>query len=118
VLAVEDGYRESKESWLMTLRDLVRRGMKAPLLATGDGALRFWAAAREVWPETKHQLCWVHKLKNVLDKLPRRLQARAKRALNDIMAAETREQAEEACELFEDEFAFQSVDSNRVSVTL
>jgi transposase-like protein len=73
VLAVEDGYRESKESWLMTLRDLVRRGMKAPLLATGDGALGFWAPAREVWPETKHQLCWVHKLKNVLDKLPRRL---------------------------------------------
>ena len=104
VLAVEDGYRESKESWLMTLRDLVRRGMKAPLLATGDGALGFWAAAREVWPETKHQLCWVHKLKNVLDKLPRRLHARAKRALNDVMTAETREQAVEACELFKNEF--------------
>ena len=104
VLAVEDGYRESKESWLLTLRSLVKRGLRAPLLATGDGALGFWAAAREVWPEMKHQLCWVHKLKNMLDKLPRRLQGRAKRALNEIMNAETREQAEEACEQFQTDF--------------
>jgi putative transposase len=100
VLAVEDGYRESNESWLFVLRGLTKRGMKAPMLAIGDGALGFWAAARELWPETTQQLCWVHKLKNVLDKLPRRLQGRAKVALHEIMNAETREQAEEACETF------------------
>jgi transposase-like protein len=70
MLAVEDGYRESKESWLFVLRGLSKRGMQPPMLAIGDGALGFWAAARELWPETTHQLCWVHKLKNVLDKLP------------------------------------------------
>ena len=80
LLAVEDGYRESAESWKTVLRDLKRRGMAAPVLAVGDGALGFWAAAREVWPETGAQSCWCHKLSNVLDKLPKRLQPRAKRA--------------------------------------
>ena len=68
LLAVEDGYRENAESWKTLLRDLKRRGMTAPVVAVGDGALGFWAAARE-------QACWVHKLANVLDKLPPRLQA-------------------------------------------
>jgi putative transposase len=77
LLAVEDGYRESAESWKALLRDLKRRGMTAPVVAVGDGALGFWAAAREVWPETSEQGCWCHKLANVLDKLPRRLQPRA-----------------------------------------
>ncbi len=104
LLAVEDGYRESEESWSELLRDLSRRGMKSPLLAIGDGALGFWAGVRNVWPETKKQLCWVHKIKNVLDKLPKRLHARAKRALHEIIKAETREQAEEACTRLETDF--------------
>jgi transposase-like protein len=90
LLAVEDGYRESAESWKMVLRELKRRGMAAPVLAVGDGALGFWAAAREVWPETREQSCWCHKLLNVLDKLPQRLQPRAKRALHEMMYAERR----------------------------
>lgn len=94
LIAVEDGYRESTESWLSLLRDLKRRGMQAPALAIGDGALGFWAAVREVWPETKEQRDWVHRLANVLDKLPKRLQTKAKRALHEIMNAETRDQAE------------------------
>jgi putative transposase len=66
LLAVEDGYRESAESWTTVLRDLKRRGLVAPVLVVGDGALGFWAAAREVWPETREQGCWCHKLSNVL----------------------------------------------------
>ena len=104
LLAVEDGYRESEESWAYVLRDLDRRGMKAPVLAIGDGALGFWAAVRNVWPDTSHQLCWVHKLKNVLDKLPRRIHGRAKLALNEIIKAETRIQAEEALEKFASDY--------------
>ena len=104
LLAVEDGYRESEESWAYVLRDLARRGMKAPLLAIGDGALGFWAAVRNVWPETRHQLCWVHKPKNVLDKLPKRLHGRAKSALNEIVKAENKKQAEEAIERFDSDF--------------
>src|SRR3984893_11636383 len=94
LLAVEDGYRESTESWKALLRDLKRRGMTAPVVAVGDGALGFWAAAREVWPETREQACWCHKLVNVLDKLPRRLQPRAKRALQEMMYAECRTDCE------------------------
>ena len=104
LLAVEDGYRESEESWACVLRGLGRRGMKAPLLSIGDGALGFWAAVRNVWPETRHQLCWVHKFKNILDKLPKRLHGRVKLALKEIVKAETKEQAEEAVELFESDF--------------
>jgi transposase-like protein len=70
LLAVEDGYRESAESWKTLLRDFKRRGMAAPVIAVGDGALDFWAAAREVWPATREQAWWCHKLVNVLDKLP------------------------------------------------
>ena len=95
VVALEDGYRESAESWQTVLRDLKRRGLRAPVLAVGDGALGFWAAVREVWPETAEQRCWVHRIANVLDKLPRRLQPRAKQALHEIMYAETRRAAEE-----------------------
>ena len=95
VVALEDGYRESTESWQTVLRDLKRRGLRAPVLAVGDGALGFWAAVREVWPETAEQRCWVHRIANVLDKLPRRLQPRAKQALHEIMYAETRAAAEE-----------------------
>jgi transposase-like protein len=104
LLAVEDGYRESAESWKTVLRDLKRRGMVAPVLAVGDGALGFWAAAREVWPETREQGCWCHKLSNVLDKLPQRLQPRAKRALHEMMYAERRSDCEAARVRFEAEY--------------
>jgi putative transposase len=104
LLAVEDGYRESTESWAVLLRGLKRRGMKAPEVAVGDGALGFWAAVREVWPETREQRCWVHKLVNVLDKLPQRLQPKAKQALHEIMYAESRKQAEEAIVCFEQDY--------------
>jgi len=104
LLAVEDGYRESAESWKALLRDLKRRGMAAPVLAVGDGALGFWAALREVWPQTREQACWCHKLSNVLDKLPQRLQPRAKRALHEMMYAERRAECEAARTRFEAEF--------------
>ena len=104
LLAVEDGYRESAESWKTLLRDLKRRGMAAPVVAVGDGALGFWAAAREVWPETREQACWCHKLGNVLDKLPQRLQPRAKRALHEMMYAECRADCEAARARFEAEY--------------
>ncbi len=90
VIAVEDGYRESTESWLSVLRDLKRRGMRAPVLAIADRALGFWGALREVWPATQAETCWVHRVANVLDKLPKRLQSRAKRALHAMMYAENR----------------------------
>jgi len=104
LLAVEDGYRESAESWKTLLRDLKRRGMAAPVLAVGDGALGFWSAVREVWPETREQACWCHKLVNVLDKLPQRLQPRAKRALHEMMYAERRSDCEAAKVRFEAEY--------------
>ncbi len=100
LIAITDGYRESTESWLDLLRDLKARGMQAPVLAIGDGALGFWAALREVWPKTREQRDWVHRLANVLDKLPKRLQPKAKAALHEIMYAESREDAE----LARDEF--------------
>lgn len=104
LIAVEDGYRESAESWAALLRDLKRRGMRAPELAVGDGALGFWAAVRDVWPETGEQRDWVHVICNVLDKLPKRLQGRAKDLLHEIMYAPTREEAEEGMERFEAEY--------------
>lgn len=104
VVALEDGYRESAESWRTLLRDLKRRGLRAPVLAIGDGALGFWAAVREVWPETAEQRCWVHRIANVLDKLPKRLQPRAKQALHEIMYADTRAIAEREITRFTHEY--------------
>lgn len=101
VVAVADGYRESTESWLGVLRDLKARGMQAPCLAVGDGALGFWAAVGEVWPQTREQRDWFHRLGNVLDKLPKRLQKKAKAALHEVMYAASRGEAEEAIERFE-----------------
>ena len=105
VVALEDGYRESTESWASLLRDLKRRGMPAPVLAVGDGALGFWAALREVYPETQEQRCWKHKIANVLDKLPKRLQPRAKDMLHEIMKAPERESALEDIDRFSQEYA-------------
>ena len=104
LIAIEDGYRESAESWASVLRDLARRGMRAPVLAVGDGALGFWAAVRDVWPETREQRCWVHRIANVLDKLPKRLHGRTKAALHEIMRAESRKVAENAMDVFEREY--------------
>ena len=88
LVAIRDGYRESKESWTDLLRDLKRRGMSAPVLAVGDGALGFWAALRQVWPETREQRDWWHKTSNVLDALPKSAQPNAKTMLSEIRDAE------------------------------
>ena len=101
LLAVQDGYRESTQSWTELLVDLQRRGLTlAPKLATGDGALGFWAALRTVYPETREQRCWVHKTANVLNKMPKSVQPRAKADLHEIWMAETREQAHQAFDTF------------------
>jgi transposase-like protein len=105
LLAVVDGYRESTESWQSVLRDLKLRGMQAPVLAIGDEALGFWSALRDVWPETEEQLDWCHKMANVLDKLPKRLQPRAKRALREILYSATTDDAHESFDAFIDEFS-------------
>jgi putative transposase len=104
LIAVEDGYRESTESWATVLRDLKRRGLRAPAVAVGDSALGFWAAVGAVWPDTREQRCWVHRLVNVLDKLPKRLQPKAKQALHAIMNAPTRADAEAGIEAFVTEY--------------
>lgn len=104
VVAIEDGYRESTAAWATVLRDLKRRGLSAPKLAVADGALGFWAALRQVYPETEEQRCWVHKMGNVLDKLPQRLQPRAKAHLREIMRAPTRQDALEEIDRFVAEF--------------
>ena len=87
-MAVEDGYRESAESWLTVLRGLHERGLEAPLLAIGDGALGFWKALSEVWPQTAEQRCWVHRTANVLDKLPKRLQPQVRTSPWTVSAIE------------------------------
>lgn len=101
LLAVHDGYRESKLSWVEILRDLKRRGLKnLPSLATGDGALGFWAAAAEEFPSMRRQRCWVHKTANILDKMPKGVQGKAKKAIQDIYMAETKKQALKAYDAF------------------
>ena len=101
LLAIADGYRESAQSWREVLLDLKRRGLKvAPELATGDGALGFWKALREVYGQTREQRCWLHKTGNVLNKMPKSLQAKAKGHLQDIWMAETRDQAQAAFDFF------------------
>jgi transposase-like protein len=100
LVALADGHRESTESWAGLLRDARRRGMRAPVLAVGDGALGFWAALRGVFPETKEQRDWVHKVVNVLDCLPTSAQPAARKALAQIRDAEDREHAEKAVKDF------------------
>jgi transposase-like protein len=100
LVAIADGYRESTESWADVLRDLKRRGMRAPVLAVGDGALGFWGALREVFPATRAQRCWVHKIANVLSALPKSAQPGARRALAEIRDAEDREHAARAADAF------------------
>jgi transposase-like protein len=104
LVAISDGYRESTESWRALLRDLRRRGLRAPVVAVGDGALGFWAALRDVWPETRPQRDWVHKTANILDALPRSIQLLAKKMLAEVRDAEDRDRAREAAKSFEAEF--------------
>ena len=101
LIAIADGYRESEQSWLEVLLDLKRRGLEmGPQLALGDGALGFWKALRQVYPGAREQRCWVHKTGNVLNKLPKGLQKKAKGRLQDIWMAETRKDAESAFDFF------------------
>ena len=105
LVAIQDGYRESTESWAEFLRDLKRRGMRAPVLAVGDGALGFWGAIRDVFPKTLHQRDWVHKTSNVLDAMPKSVHKRAKKAIHEITEAEDKAHAERAIEAFASEFS-------------
>lgn len=99
-LAIEDGVRESTQSWREVLLNLKSRGMNEPELAVGDGALGFWRAVDEVYPKTQHQRCWVHKTANVLNKLPKSVQPKAKAALHNIWQEETKEAAQRAFSTF------------------
>jgi putative transposase len=100
LLAMESGYRESGESWAGVLRDLRSRGLQAPLLAMGDGALGLWGALDEVFPTTEHQRCWNHRVLNVQAKLPKRLQPEARSRLREMAYAET----QTACEGLRDRY--------------
>jgi putative transposase len=99
-LAIEDGTRESTQSWREVLLDLKARGLNSPKLAVGDGAMGFWSALDEVFPGTDHQRCWVHKSANVLNKMPKSLQPKVKQSLHNIWQAETKKEAEKAFDLF------------------
>ena len=105
LIAITDGYRESEESWRELLLDVRSRGLAIdPKLAVGDGALGFWAALGKIYPTTRVQRCWVHKTANVLNKLPKSLQPKAKAMLHDIWMAETKKDAEKAFERFIETF--------------
>jgi len=101
LVALTDGYRESAESWADLLRDCRRRGMTAPVLAVGDGALGFWKAVREVFPATKEQRCWFHKQANILAALPKSAHPAALAAIKDIYNAEDIDKAQIAIKAFE-----------------
>jgi transposase-like protein len=101
LVALTDGYRESNESWADLLRDCARRGMRAPVLAVGDGALGFWGALREVFPQAKEQRCWFHKIANVLGALPKSAHPGAKKALAEIWNAEDKDHALDAVRAFQ-----------------
>ena len=105
LIGILDGFRESEQSWRELLCDLKARGLKkAPKVAVGDGALGFWKALRKVFPKTRAQRCWVHKTANVLNKLPKSLQAKAKDDLHQIWMADTRESANAAFDTFVDKY--------------
>ena len=104
LIAVADGFRESSESWADLLRDCKRRGMRAPVLAIGDGALGFWKALREVFPDTAEQRCWWHKIGNVLAALPKSAHPGAKKALAEIYTAQDKDHARAAAKVFERDY--------------
>lgn len=106
LISVQDGYRESEQSWSELLLDLKHRGLAiAPQLAVGDGGLGFWAALRKIFPEVNEQRCWVHKTANVLNKLPKSVQPKAKADIHEIWQAETKDQANEAFDHFLEKYA-------------
>ena len=106
LLGFVDGARESAHDWRALLLDLKRRGLSMePKVAVADGALGFWKAIGEVWSRTREQRCWVHKTANILNKLPKSQQPRAKRMLQDIWMAETRKDAEAAFDAFDETYA-------------
>lgn len=101
VVSVTDGFRESEQSWTEVLLDLKKRGLvMGPKLAVGDGALGFWKALHKTYSETKQQRCWVHKTGNILNKLPKSLQAKAKQHIHDIWMNETKEEANKSFDFF------------------
>lgn len=101
LIGIDEGYRESEQSWMELLRNVKSRGLKLePKVAVADGALGFWSACRKVWPTTREQRCWVHKTKNILNKMPKSVQEKAKAMLHEIWQAETKADAEKAFELF------------------
>lgn len=105
LLAVSDGFRESKQSWLEMLRELKSRGLTiGPSLAVADGALGFWAALREIYPDTAEQRCWVHKTANILDKFPKGVQGKAKKMIHNMYLAENKKSALAAYRLFIESF--------------
>jgi len=106
VLAIESGYRESKESWKMVFNDLVRRGLNSPHIIIADGALGLWSAVKEIkeFRATKEQRCWVHKIANILDKLPKRIQPKAKSLLHEMMNSETEKDSEVVFKNFQQDF--------------
>lgn len=104
LITLADGYRESSESWADLMRDAKRRGMRAPVLAAGDGALGFWSALREVFPETREQRCWFHKIGNVLGAMPKSTHPSAKKALAEIWGAEDKTHALAAVTQFQELF--------------
>ena len=104
LVAVADGTRESTDDWAELLRDLRRRGMRAPVVMVGDGALGLWRALREVFPQTREQKCWVHKVRNILNALPKSVHAGARRALNEIIMAEDLDHARAAIEAFASDY--------------
>lgn len=99
-LAIEDGYRESDQSWTELLVDLQSRGMNPPKLAIGDGAMGFWKALKKIFGKTRTQRCWVHKTQNILNKMPKSIQPKAKQHIHDIWMAATQEDAERAFDKF------------------
>jgi putative transposase len=105
-LAIEDGYRESEQSWTEVLLDLKSRGMNQPKLAVGDGALGFWKALQKIYGKTRSQRCWVHKTRNILNKMPKSIQPKAKQHIHDIWMAETREDAERAFDRFVETYRY------------
>lgn len=104
LLAMEDGIRESTQSWREVLLQLQARGLTAPALAVGDGALGFWAALEEIFPGTRHQRCWCHKTRNVLNALPKSVHPKAKQALHEIWQSATKGDAEKAVAVFLDTY--------------
>src|SRR3954470_23468237 len=109
------GVRESAQSWRELLIEVKRRGLTiAPEIAVGDGALGFWKALEEIYPGTRHQRCWVHKTTNVLNKVPRAVQATMKADLREIHGAETRSAAEAAIDIFAEKYGAKYAKGSRV----